>query len=129
MVTSARSVLAENNDALNQAFVKAMFCYKTKGYMPTVGEAYKLCKNSFGDTENHNKMSFMLLGDPAMKVNYPKPLFKIESINGTEVGSTEINSGAMQEVTVVAKVYNADEGSVNTNFNGDATLSINDKKK
>ena len=129
MVTSARSVLADNNDALNQAFVRAMFCYKDKGYMPTVGEAYMLCKQSFGNTENTNKMSFMLLGDPAMKVNYPKPFFKIESINGTAVNDSEINSGAMQEVTVVAKVYNADGAAVNTNFNGDATLSIYDKKK
>lgn len=129
MVTSARSVYANDNDALNQAFVNAMFCYNTKGYMPTIGEAYMLCKNSFGSKTNYNKMSFMLLGDPAMKVNYPKPFFKITKINGTDVGTTAIPSGAMQEVTVEAKVYNPDGVTVNTSFNGDATLSIYDYKK
>ena len=130
IVTSARSVYATDNDALNQAFVRAMFCYNTKGYMPTVGEAYMLCKQSFGSTKaNYNKMSFYLLGDPAMKVNYPKPFFKITKINGTNVGTSAINSGAMQEVTVEAMVYNPDGTTVNTNFNGDATLSIYDYKK
>ncbi len=130
IVTSARSVYATDNDALNQAFVKAMFCYNTKGYMPTVGEAYMLCKQSFGSTKvNYNKMSFLLLGDPAMKINYPKPFFKITKINGTDVGTTTIPSGALQEVTVEAKVYNPDGNTVNTNFNGNATLAIYDYKK
>ena len=129
IVTSGRAVYATDNDALNQAFVRAMFCYNTKGYMPTVGEAYMLCKTSFGRTTNYNKMAFFLLGDPAMKVNYPKPLFKITSINGTAVGNSTIPSGPMQEVTVEAKVYNPDGTSINTNFNGDATLSIYDYKK
>ena len=130
IVTSARSVYATDNDALNQAFARAMFCYNTKGYMPTIGEAYMLCKQSFGSTKvNYNKMSFLLLGDPAMKINYPKPLFKITKINGTNVGTTAIPSGAMQEVTVEAKVYNPDGTTVNTSFNGDATLSIYDFKK
>jgi len=129
MVTSARSVYANDNDALNQAFVNAMFCYNTKGYMPTIGEAYRLCKNSFGTKVNNNKMSFMLLGDPAMKINYPKPFFKITKINDTNVGTDAINSGAMQEVTVEAKVYNPDGETINTDFNGDATLTIYDYKK
>ena len=129
MVTSARSVYATDNDALNQAFVNAMFCYNTKGYMPTIGEAYMLCKNAFGSKTNNNKMSFMLLGDPAMRVNYPKPLFKITKINGTPVGTSPIASGAMQEVTVEATVYNPDGESVDTGFNGDATLAIYDYKK
>lgn len=129
LVTSARSVYATDNDALNQAFVRAMFCYNTKGYMPTIGEAYMLCKQSFGNKINNNKMSFYLLGDPAMKINYPKPLFKITKINGTDVGTAAINSGAMQEVTIEAKVYNPDGTTVNTSFNGDATLSIYDLKK
>lgn len=128
IITSARAVYADYNDALNQAFVRAMFCYKDKGYMPTIGEAYMLCKQSFGKTVNNNKMSFMLLGDPAMKINYPKPFFKITSINGSDTEGT-ITSGAMQQVTVEAKVYNPDGTSINTNFNGDATLSIYDLQK
>lgn len=130
LLTSARAVYATDNDALNQAFVNALFCYNTKGYMPSLGEAYMLCKNSFKNVVNWNKMSFLLLGDPAMKVKYPKPFFKITKINGNAINDNSIiNSGAMQEVTVEAKVYNPDGTAVNTNFNGDATLSIYDYEK
>ena len=130
MVTSARAVFAEDNDNLNQAFIRAMFCHHTKGYMPTLGEAYMLCKQSFGRTINYNKMSFMLLGDPAIKINYPKPYFKITKINGSTVNeSSTVASGAMQEITVEAQVYNPNGTTVNTNFNGDATLSIYDLLK
>ena len=126
LVTSSRAVYAESNDALNQAFVNAMFCYNSKGYMPTLGEAYMLCKQSFGKTVNYNKMSFLLLGDPAIKVNYPKPFFKITKVNGKEAGAASISSGAMQEVTVEAKVYTPDGSAVDTDFNGDATLTLYD---
>lgn len=125
LITSARAVYAENNDMLNQAFTNAMFCFSTKGYMPTLGEAYMLCKQSFGRTENYNKMSFFLLGDPALKVNYPKPYFKITKINNLDATTgNAISTGAMQQLTVEAKVYNPDGSSINTDFNGDATLSI-----
>ncbi len=124
LVTSARAVYAEDNDQLNQAFVKAMFCFSTKGYMPTLGEAYMLCKQSFGRTENYNKMSFFLMGDPAIKVNYPKPYFKITKVNNQDAADAAIATGAMRELTVEAKVFNPGMASVNTSFNGDATLSV-----
>jgi len=126
LVTSTRAAYATNNDALNQAFTRAMFSYGTKGYMPTLGEAYMNCKQSFGKSVNYNKMMFVLLGDPAIKINYPKPFFKITKVNDTEVGDSNIPSGPMKKVTVEAMVYNPDGTTVNTNFNGDATLSIYD---
>ena len=129
MVASTRSAYAYGNDALNQAFAKAMFCYTTEGHMPTLGEAYMLCKQAFGQSVNYNKMMFVLLGDPAIKINYPKPYFKITKINGNQVGTSSINSGALQTVTVEAMVYTPDGTTVDNTFNGDATLTIYDYEK
>ena len=128
LITSSRSVFAESNDVLNQAFLRAMFCFKDKGYMPTLGEAYMLSKQYFGKSVNYNKMSFFLLGDPALKVNYPKPYFKITKINGQDAtAGNNIATGAMQRITVEAQVYNPNGTSLNTGFNGDATLTIYDQ--
>jgi hypothetical protein len=129
MVAATRSAYASGNDALNQAFVRNMFCFKNKGYMPTLGEAYMLCKQAFGTTAAYNKMMFSLLGDPAMKINHPKPYFTITKINGKTVSTSNIYSGALQQITIEAKVYNPDGTTVNTSFNGDATLSIYDYLK
>ena len=129
MMAATRAAYANGNDALNQAFVRAFFCYNTKGYMPTLGEAYMLCKQSFGNVTNYNKMMFSLLGDPAMKINYPKPLFKIAKINGKTVGTSSIVTPAMQQVTVQANVIKPGTTSVDASFNGNATLTIYDQQK
>lgn len=123
-VASTRSAYADGNNALNQAFVKAMFSYSTKGEMPTIGEAYMLCKQSFGKVTSYNKMMFVLLGDPAIKVNYPRPEFKVTKINGRVPPSYGVATGPLQEITVEAQVLNADGTTVNTSFNGEATMAI-----
>ena len=129
MLAATRSAYATGNDALNRAFVSNLFCYSTKGYMPTLGEAYMLCKQSFGTATAYNKMMFSLLGDPAMKVYYPKPLFKISKINNKVVGTSNVYSGALQKITVDALVMNEDGSTVDESFNGDATLTIYDQLK
>lgn len=129
MLAATRSAYATGNDALNKAFVTNLFCYNAKGYMPTLGEAYMLCKQSFGTVTAYNKMMFSLLGDPAMKVYYPKPLFKIIKINGKTVSDTYISTGLLQEITVEAKVLTEKGLMLDDTFNGDATLSIYDCQK
>ena len=129
MLGATRSAYASGNDALNKAFVRNLFCYNTKGHMPTLGEAYMYCKQSFGTTTAYNKMMFTLFGDPAMKVYYPKPLFKITKINDTNVGDYTIYSGALQQITVEAQVMNANGTAIDNTFNGDATLTIYDYLK
>lgn len=130
MLASTRSAYASGNDALNQSFVRAMFSYKNNGgQMPTLGYAYMQSKQWFGNVTSYNKMMFSLLGDPAMKINYPKPLFKITKVNGKQVDTANIPSGAMQKVTVEATVYKSEGPQVDLSFNGDATLSIYDYLK
>ena len=129
MVATTRAAYSNGNDALNQAFTRALFCFNTKGHMPTLGEAYMLSKQSFGAVSSYNRMMFSLLGDPAMKVNYPKPYFKVTKINGYSVGTNNVYSGALQQVTVEAKVYTPDGNSVDYTFNGSATLTIYDYQK
>ncbi len=129
MLAATRSAYSTGNDALNRAFVSNMFCYSTKGQMTTLGEAYMLCKQSFGTTTSYNKMMFSLLGDPAMMVYYPKPLFKITKINGKTVGTSNMYSGALQQITVEATVMNPSGITVDETFNGDATLTIYDQLK
>lgn len=132
LFTSTRLVTAEENDPLNRAFIRNLFSYAANGYMPTIGEAYMKAKQYKGTVANNNKMSFCLLGDPAIKINYPKPYFKVVSINSTDVTGTEsaaVEVAPLTKLTVKAQVMNAAGTAVNTAFNGDATLSLYDVKK
>ena len=128
LLTSSRMVFASYNDMLNQYFIKALFSYDSKGVMPTLGEAYKESKLGF-TSANANKMSFFLLGDPAMKVNYPISRFNITSVNGTGMTGSQIAEiSPLTRFEVKAQVVDAN-GNIDTGFNGDATVSLYDKEK
>ncbi len=129
MVTTTRSAYASGNDALNQAFIRNMFGNTSTGQMPTIGEVYMRTKQSFGHVTSYNKMMFVLIGDPAIKINYPKPYFKINKINGYTIGSSNIATGELRQITIEAAVYTPDGSQIDTSFNGDATLAIYDYEK
>lgn len=126
LLTSSRSVYAESNDALNTAFVRNMFCYNTLGYMPTLGYTYMKAKQSFGTASNINKMSFLLLGDPAMKINYPKSLIQITKVDNKSISGDSIDIYPMTQVAVQANILDEDRSAVDASFNGDVTISLYD---
>ena len=128
LLTSSRMVFATSNDQLNQYFINALFSYDSNGVMPTLGEAYKQSKLGFSSL-NTNKMSFFLLGDPAIRVNYPVSLFNITRVNGTDMTDTlnVANISPLSKFEIKAQVVDA-EGNLDTSFNGDATVRLYDRE-
>ena len=128
LLASTRMVMGDQNDRLNQYFINALFSYDSKGVMPTLGEAYKQSKLGF-TTANPNKLSFCLLGDPAMKINYPISRFNITSVNGTDMTDTTSVAGIrpLSKFEINAQVVDAD-GNIDTGFNGDATVILYDRE-
>ena len=129
MLTSSRMVYAGDNDKLNTFFIKAFFNRDSiTGALPTLGEAYMQSKLGFASS-NTNKLSFFLLGDPGIKINYPISRFNLVEINGSEMADP--NETAMvrplMKFDVVAHVVDA-EGNLDTSFNGDATMTLYDKE-
>ena len=128
LLTSSRMVYAAPNDQLNQYFINSLFSYDSNGVMPTLGEAYKQAKLGF-TTADVNKMSFFLLGDPAMRVNYPISRFNITSVNGVDVTDTlKATISPLCKFEVKAQVVDA-QGNIDREFNGDATVTLYDREK
>ena len=129
LLASTRMVFANDNNVLNKNFIKALFSYEKNGYMPTLGEAYMQSKLGF-TASNINKMCFTLLGDPAIKINYPISRFQIMELNGADM--TDSTDMAMlrplRKFELVAHVLDAD-GNLDTSFNGDATVTLYDKEE
>ena len=127
LLTTSRSVYAINNDEINTYFIRGLFSNATNGHMPTLGEAYIGCKNAF-TSANINKMSFFLLGDPAIRVNYPVSRFNITRVNGTSLtgDNAMANISPLMKFAIDAQVVNA-SGTVDRTFNGDATVTLYDK--
>ena len=104
-----------------------MFSHASTGKFLTLGEVYKQAKLGF-EQSNANKLSFFLLGDPAMKINYPISRFNITSVNGTSMtDSTAIAQvSPLMKFNFTAQVVDAD-GNLDTSFNGNATATLYDK--
>lgn len=132
LLTTSREVYSSSNDLLNQYWTKNLFDLSTNnGNNPTLGQAYMKAKQAFGGTiSNPNKLKFVLFGDPAMKMLFPRPLITVTEINGVPVGSSSsATTGPMQQITVKAQVSKANLSGVDTDFNGNATLTIYDKER
>ncbi len=126
LFTSSRMVYASENDVWNRFLMRGFFSNEAKGYMPTLGEAYMASKNGFGSS-NTNKLSFFLLGDPAIKVNYPLSLFNITQVNTTNMTDSQAVAqiSPLCKFDIKAQVVDAD-GNLDTSFNGDATVTLYD---
>ncbi|MBR4828527.1 MAG: type IX secretion system sortase PorU [Muribaculaceae bacterium] len=128
LLTSSRMVYANSNDQLNRYFVNALYSYGETGRMLTVGEAYKKSKLSF-TVANSNKLSLFLLGDPAIRFNYPVSRFNITKVNGTALtdSASLASINPLSEFEIEASVVDGN-GQLDQTFNGDATLTLYDKE-
>lgn len=129
LLTAARDVKSDDNDNLNRAFTNALFATATSTETLTLGEVYKNTKRSFGTMTEYNKLAFFLLGDPAIKVNIPRRLFTVTSINGTPADSGEVTVSPQQRLTIEANVLTRDGQRVDNTFTGPATLTLYGPKK
>lgn len=127
LLTTSRMVYASGNDQINTYFINAMFSRDNNGNTITLGEAVRRSKIAF-TTSNTNKLSFLLLGDPAIKINYPVSRFNIMTLNNTDMTDT-INAqiSPLMKFDIEAQVVDAN-GNLDTGFNGDATATLYDKQ-
>ena len=127
-MASTRTVFASENDELNVALIKNLFNLDENGEQRTIGEAYRMAKHTFDPYENSNKLNFLLIGDPAMKLHYPVNRIVIDRVNGVDVTADGAVADVypMSEVKVSGSISNAD-GSLNDNFSGKVYLSLYDK--
>ena len=125
-VGTTRTVYALHNRSLNMAFTKHLFELDDDRARP-IGEALRQAKNDqvLGPKKTQlqagiNKLHFVLLGDPALRLPLPTAHVVIDSINGQSVGA------GLQYLTAgdTASVAGHIEG--NSQFSGVATLTVKD---
>lgn len=124
-VTTVRVVYSYQNKQLNDALVRNLF-KPYHGKTPTMGELLMQAKNGIWSGGDANNRKFLLLGDPALSLNYPELNVVTTEINGKKVGTSTDTIKALQQVTISGEVRNWD-GSIANNFNGFVYPTIFDK--
>lgn len=123
LFTTSRATYASSNFTVSTNFYKNALKKKNGEYL-TMGEILKETKLASGS--GTNVMKFILLGDPALKINIPNNEILVTNIinNGSNVEADTIN--ALSNITIKGIVTDENQ-SVLTNFNGSVYPTIFDK--
>ncbi|MEI7505049.1 MAG: type IX secretion system sortase PorU, partial [Paludibacter sp.] len=123
IMSAARPVYASQNLTLNKLFCENIF-KKVNGESQRIGDVIKYSKNNVG-TEI-NKLSYVFMGDPALKLNYPDKYHVVT----LKVNENEVLGNDTLRALSVAKIqgYIADEKGVKVDkFNGNIHSVVYDK--
>ncbi len=123
LFSTTRTVYSDPNYALNKEFVVPLLAKDENGNQYRLGDLVKYAKNNCTSKMYDNKLSFVLLGDPALRLAIPQYDVVTETINGK--GVQEASVGALDEVTIVG--YVANKGQIMTDFNGTVFVTVFDK--
>jgi hypothetical protein len=123
ILSAARPVYASQNLTINKLFCDNLF-KKVNGVNQRIGDVVKFAKNNVG-TEI-NKLSYVFMGDPALKLNYPD---KYQVITSKINQSTVLGNDTLRALSVATvEGYIADaNGTKVDGFNGNVHSVIFDK--
>ncbi len=136
MISATRPVYITYNGYFTNAIGKEI-ARRNNGRLQTTGEIYRRAKNNIRAIDDHtenegeilnneNRLRYVFMGDPAMRLATPENVINIESVGGTALNSgDQIIIPARSSVTV--KGYISDpNGLTLDNFNGTLLLDLYD---
>ena len=115
LLSTTRLVYSSPNYNLNTKFINVLF-EKENGVFPTIGDIFRKTKVLSGSTFNNR--NFTLLGDPALRLAYPRYDVETTAINDT--------LKALSEVTIEGRII--DEIGLLSDFNGVLVVTVFDKE-
>lgn len=123
LFTTARATYAGSNFIVSTNFYKIAL-KRTNGKYPRMGDIIMGTKLASGSGVNVRK--FILLGDPALRLNNPEHNLSITSIENTLTGEVTDTLKALSNITIRGEV--TDENNIlMTDFNGFVYPTIYDK--
>ncbi len=118
LISTTRVAFISENRKLNIRIGDQLFKRDADGEIQRLGDIVKNAKNDTVLYDDSNKLVYTLLGDPAMRLDYPSHRAKVTAINGIEVGTEELPwMQARGEVTIRGEIQDR-KGTRLSDFNG-----------
>ena len=124
LFTTVRVVYSSPNFILNDNFFKNVF-KETNGVLPRMGDVFRLTKVASGGIVNNRNFTF--LGDPALRLAYPKDIVETSAINEFKLDEKKDTLNALQKATITGFVKDR-AGKVLSNYNGFLYPTVFDKQ-
>ncbi|MGZ2370791.1 type IX secretion system sortase PorU [Ancylomarina sp. YFZ004] len=124
LFTTTRLVYSTPNFYLNQNFYNQVFSRNSKNEYLRLGDIMRLTKNASGSS--NNKRNFTLLGDPALKLNYPMDNVTSLKLNNVDINQATDTLKAYRKITISGQVENENAQKLEL-FNGTLFPTVFDK--
>ena len=122
LITTTRQIYVRVGVDFNIKLQKHLFGFDSDGYT-SIAEALRLTKNESGDQQ---KRLVFFIGDPAMKLAFPKPNIQLTKINDVPLSQSNDTLKALSKVKMSGEVLDP-SGNLMTGYNGVLTATIFDK--
>ncbi len=125
LITTTREIFVSVGVAINVALENHLFAFGSNDY-PSMAEALRLTKIDPLVSGIGQKRLVFFIGDPAMKLAFPKPDIRLTKINDVPVTGTPDVLEALSQVKIEGEVTDA-SGTIMSDYNGILTATIYDK--
>ncbi len=138
-ISATRPVFIYDNGLFSAAIARQMAAREADGRYGTIGDIYRRAKNNilaqdkFGNytekVSNPNRLRYVLMGDPAMRLVMPDNIVRLDAIEDRSCGGNDLpNVQARQTARFYGSVTSPD-GKVLEDFNGSLTATIFDAEQ
>ena len=128
-ISSTRPVYITQNGLLSRQMGNYMMARTGDGTPLTIGEILQFAKNKLSNDDN--KLRYVLLGDPSMRLLAPTASITIETVDGKPFPSPDEDPvlQARQDLTVTGSVHDPVTGELLNNFNGSVSSILYDAEE
>lgn len=135
MISATRPVYITYNGYFTNALGKEISRRDDNGRLLATGEIYRRAKNNIRTIDNgiegeiinnDNRLRYVLMGDPALRLATPDNLISIESINGVTTGSDDQIILPARGHAAVKGIVTDPNGNVLSDFNGTLLFELFD---
>ncbi|WP_298495130.1 type IX secretion system sortase PorU [uncultured Algibacter sp.] len=131
LITTTRQVFVNFGITFNRELGQYLFSYSEDdaygdNEYPTIAEALRLAKNDPLISGNSQKSLVFFIGDPAMKLAFPKPSIRLTQINDKPIATATDTLKALSYVKLAGEVTD-EAGNLLSDYNGTLSTTIYDK--
>jgi hypothetical protein len=126
LITTTRQIFVTVGVNYNETLDDYLFALGSNDY-PSIGEALRLTKIDPVVAGSSQKRLVFLIGDPAMKLAFPKPNIRLTKINDVDISQPVDTLKALSYTKLSGEVTD-ESGNLLANYNGVLTATVFDKQ-
>lgn len=131
LITTTRQVFVIFGTNFNNVLEQYLFSFSdndsfSDGEYPSAAEALRLTKIDPAIAGQSQRRLVFYIGDPAMKLAFPKPNVRLTHVNETPIAQSNDTLKALDYVKLAGEITDIN-GNVISNYNGTLTTTIYDK--